>query len=509
MSITDISPVGLPQSLRYDQLPSIPDSVQSYSVSVAPSGLTEVVGATISPSDNAFVEDGNGLINKIFNTQRIDFSIPSGMNDNIFMDTRETTLSGTLTFTNSTAAITTAGDGMKLKLISTFSSFFDALTLSSNNVPIEQIYNYNLLFNQMLNATVSQDERYGSVSISCGGDNDSFSGIDLPFFSALNAGAQSRTYYFNFCIPLASIIGLNTASTSQKLFPVGSVGNLNLTMTTANLLPVVSYCTTQVNPRPTLTFKLSNFNLNMKYVNLGDIAGSMLRQTLYNGKFFIKSQTYVGANQIVALGSSGNVSIPLQIRQSSVKSLLWQFSMGNDQRCPNGYYDAINPNIISLQVNIGGAKHPQKPIRVSYELAECYNAYLQAWGGSSLKSMGGSLNRSNYGSSLSGGTDQAITFLTNADPSIVYPTYEGKRAKSIYDGTLEDVLDFPNCHYEGVDLERLSSTIFSGINTQQSNPFIEANIGLATNAVLTCYAWGLVDCVMIIDPATKKIEVLV
>jgi hypothetical protein len=117
------------------------------------------------------------------------------MNENIFMDTRETTLSGTLTFTNSTAAITTAGVGMKLKLISTFSSFFDALTLSSNNVSIESIYNYNLLFNKMLNATVSQDERYGSVSISCGGDNDSFSGIDLPFFSALNTPAQSKTYF--------------------------------------------------------------------------------------------------------------------------------------------------------------------------------------------------------------------------------------------------------------------------------------------------------------------------
>jgi hypothetical protein len=183
------------------------------------------------------------------------------------------------------------------------------------------------------------------------------------------------------------------------------------------------------------------------------------------------------------LGASGNVSIPLQIRQSSVKSLFWQFSMGNDQRCPNGYYDAINPNIISLQVNIGGVKYPQKPIRVFYELAECYNAYLQAWGGSSLKSMGGSLNRSNFGATLSGGTVQALTFLTNADPSIVYPTIAGKRAKSIYDGTLDDVLDFPNCHYEGVDLERLSSTIFSGVNTQQANQFKKANIGLATNAV--------------------------
>jgi hypothetical protein len=47
MSISDISPLGLPVNLKYDNLPSIPDSVSSYTVQVAPSGLTVVTGATI------------------------------------------------------------------------------------------------------------------------------------------------------------------------------------------------------------------------------------------------------------------------------------------------------------------------------------------------------------------------------------------------------------------------------------------------------------------------------
>ena len=42
MSISDISPIGLPISLKYDQLPSISDSVSNYQVSVTPSGITQV-----------------------------------------------------------------------------------------------------------------------------------------------------------------------------------------------------------------------------------------------------------------------------------------------------------------------------------------------------------------------------------------------------------------------------------------------------------------------------------
>ena len=84
MSISDISPIGLPQSLKYDQLPSISDSVTNYQVSVAPSGLTQVGPVTIAAGENAFVAAGAGFLNTAFSSQSIDFQIPSGNNDNIF-----------------------------------------------------------------------------------------------------------------------------------------------------------------------------------------------------------------------------------------------------------------------------------------------------------------------------------------------------------------------------------------------------------------------------------------
>ena len=146
MSISEISPIGLPNSLKYgDNLPSIPNDLTAYQVSVAPSGLTVVTGATINNTGSpTFVANSAGVVNQSFNSQNIDFMIPSGMNPNVYCDTRDTTLSGRMVMTVSTAGSATSGN---LNVLESFASFFDSLTLYSNNVPIEQIYNYNLIYN--------------------------------------------------------------------------------------------------------------------------------------------------------------------------------------------------------------------------------------------------------------------------------------------------------------------------------------------------------------------------
>jgi hypothetical protein len=94
-------------------------------MSVAPSGLKSVSGATIT----LFDPDDAGLLNQIFNPQKIDFQIPCGMNDNIFMDTRETTLSFKLKIVVGTASVDFCDE--RCHLISSASRFFDALTLYS------------------------------------------------------------------------------------------------------------------------------------------------------------------------------------------------------------------------------------------------------------------------------------------------------------------------------------------------------------------------------------------
>jgi len=63
-------------------------------------------------------------------------------------------------------------------------------------------------------------------------------------------------------------------------------------------------------------------------------------------------------------------------------------------------------------------------------------------------------------------------------------------------------------HFEGLNLERISGSLFSGINTRMAPPFLEMNIATATDLAVTCYAFALSDCILRVDPATKTLEVL-
>jgi hypothetical protein len=169
-----------------------------------------------------------------------------------------------------------------------------------------------------------------------GTDANSASGIDLP--------VAAGSYRFNFCIPLISLIGLNT----EKYFPIGSVNNMQLQMTTANLCPIITYCTAvATNIALTTAPTLNEFRLNLKYLDVGDVASAMLRQTLQDGKWYIKSSTYTNSAVTLPSGSAGNQQALLQIRNSSVKSVFHQFGQSNAVTAqglvsPNGAYDAIN-----------------------------------------------------------------------------------------------------------------------------------------------------------------------
>jgi len=63
-------------------------------------------------------------------------------------------------------------------------------------------------------------------------------------------------------------------------------------------------------------------------------------------------------------------------------------------------------------------------------------------------------------------------------------------------------------HFEGLNLERISGSFFSGINTRMAPPFLEMNIAAATDMAVTCYAFALSDVILRVDPATKTLEVL-
>ena len=485
MSAFPSSAMGLPASLKYDLPPSMSDSARSYSVNVAPDGQNIVTGPVITAT--AFVANSTGSFGN-YTSQNISFTIPSGMSDSVFLDTVNTTLSFVLTYTSSTASV--AANGL-MSLIGSGASWFDALTLYSNNTPIETINQYGLLANFLLQNTVNQSERLGGISIAMGTDSNSANGIDLA------TGATS--YRYNFCIPLLSVIGVN----SDKLFPIGSVNNMQLIMTTANITPVASYCTA-VTTQPVFTtgFNLSEFQLNMKYVDVGDMAAQQLRSTLQGGKWYMKSATYTNSSVNIPNGSSGAQQLLLQIRNTSVKSIIHQFGIVQGATSINGYYDAFNPALTSRQCQVGGQFYPNRPINDCARPAEGYTYLIQALGGGIAKSLGTVVTRDMYNSVLPSAP-------AGSDSTLVSPAAGARAAPSGGDNGAVLLIKYPNSAYYGYDLEKVQSILFSGINTRASPPFLNLFLAVASTSAIITQAWGLSDVVLVFDVASKSIQAFI
>ena len=496
MSSFPSSAVGLPQSLKYDLPPSLPDSARAYSVNVAPDGITSITGgatATTMFATNNAVNFGN------FSSQVVSFTLPSGMSDSVFLDPASTSLSFTMSYTTNATA-NAGGANYAMNLIGSASSWFDNLVLYSNNVPIEQVGQYGLLQNFMLQNTVNLAERNGGISICMGADTAlGASGIDLGI-------AVSTTYKYSFTIPLLSVIGAN----SDKFIPIGSLNNMQLQMTTANIMPIASYCTGTVTASTSIgPVTLQDFTLNLKYVDVGDMAGALLKQTLQDGKWFIKSQTYTNSSVSIPNGSSGTQQLLLQIRNTSVKSILHQFGIAQSSQAPNGYFDAFNINLNSRQCQVGGNYYPNKPINDIQRPSEGYPYLIQALaqGGGITKSYGTAVLREMYNTNIGD-----LTGL-NAESSYCYPTSTTRNGLRVLpngdDGQYTIMAKYPAGFYCGYDLEKSSGILFQGVNTRASPPFLNLNIGSALANTVLCSAWGLSDVILEIDTVAKQVKAYV
>lgn len=488
------SSLGLPSTLDYKLPPSLSDDSKAYWVSIAPDGLQSVNsnGTAQVPSLPILNTTAGASLYNPFNSQLLMFTIPSGTSRSVFMDCRETTLNFRMTLVVGTTATGTAPQQC---LIGSAQSFFDQLILYSNNIPIESISSYNILANQLLNSTVNLAERQGGCAIAMGLDNDSQSGIDLP----ITAG----TYSYNFSIPLISVIGINNSS---HMFPIGSISNLQLQMQTAAILPFASYNTAVTNAG-TQFVNLDQFSLNLKMVDIGSASAALLATTLNDGKYFLKTQTWIQSSVNIPANTSGTVNALYQIRNSSLKSLLIQNSQSitNSVSCPNGNYDAINLGVTQFNVSVGGIAYPQRPCNPSVRPAETFLMYMSALGYSGdFKKYGGVVNRSNYGAN-----PYAVTGQDNI--MVVPGATAGQRAgETGSTGGPYIIIKYPNMHFLGVDFEKSGGLLFNGVNTRSAPPvgnyFLSSATAIATT---TSYAFGLVDCVLVVDSMAQTIQAFV
>lgn len=486
------SQIGLPSSLDYKLPPSLSESARSYSVNVSPDGQTSVTG----PNNNnaIFVANNTGSFGN-FSSQVISFTIPSGMSDSVFMDPASTSLSFTMQYTTTATAVSATGP--QFNLIGSGASWFDQLVLYSNNVPIETVGQYGLLQNFLLQNTVNPAERNGGLSVCMGCDTAlGLNGIDL-------GSTASTTFRYSFTIPLLSVIGAN----SDKFIPIGSINNLQLQMTTANIIPLVSYASAVTTTPNIGAITLADFTLNMKYIDISESASNLLKQTLVDGKWFIKSQTYTNSAVTIPNSSFGSQQLLLQIRNTSVKSILHQFGSAQSATTPNGYYDAVNISLNTRNCQVGGSYYPNKPINDIARPSEGYPYLIQALaqGGGITKSYGTCVTRPMYMTNISALTglnaDSGYTVLTGAN--CIRTTALGDNS------SFSNVTQYPCSFYCGYDLEKSSGVLFQGVNTRAQPPFLNLNIGTAVPTTIICQAWGLSDVILSIDLMAKQVQAFI
>jgi hypothetical protein len=215
---------------------------------------------------------------------------------------------------------------------------------------------------------------------------------------------------------------------------------------------------------------------------------------------FIKPSTYTGENAAIANEASGNVLVSLQIRNSSVKSLFFYQGIQTSARCPNGFYDAVNNGAATkVQGIVGGNRFPTRELNPSQRPSDCMQELQKAWGRSGdFINFGGVLNIESYGAT--------IPYAVNdSDNSIVIPAAASRPAATGSDIGAQVIVNFPNMHYLGLDLEKSTSVLFSGVNTRSTPPVIEYNLGVATDATASLFAWALSDLVLEIDPLSKQV----
>jgi hypothetical protein len=285
-------------------------------------------------------------------------------------------------------------------------------------------------------------------------------------------------------------------------------------MTTANQMPFASYCNVVPTTVPVLTgVTLSEFALNMKYIDIGDMASQILSQTLQDGKWFLKATTYTNSAVSIPTGSSGNQQLLLQIRNTSVKSLLNTFSIATGARCPNGNYDSICPNLTSRQLQVAGQFFPNKPINDVARPSEGYQYLIQSLsgGGGITKSYGTTINRYSYCALMNTTTGSDSTFTIPAQALRPSPFGIPLAANfSTVEALLQrNIVSFPNSFYCGYDLEKSGGVLFQGLNTRASPGVLNLFIATQLDATVNVNAWGMSDVILQVDTIAKQITAFI
>lgn len=489
-----LSPIGLPAEVKLGSLDySLPPDAKSMNVKIQPSNVSQVQTTVTTPLLTLSSTAPGSCCELAFPVQNIVFDVPSSQSPSQFIDTRLSTLNFRMQL-DVTGAASTAIPNAYLR--SCAYSFFDRhYTVGPAGNILEDINEAGLVADTLINLQMSNSDRDGlgllyGFSASTAIDN---LGTALPVLAANTVnGSESHS----FSVPLMnSLIGV----TAEKFFNIGRCQKLQLVFQTSGVLPITLSNSGGTVLTTGLSFKvtLSDFSLQLEYIDIGLSALNMLDSTLVDGKAYNKGTTYRTSSAVLNAGVTGSQQLLAGIRGSSLKSLFTRFFQNKTTHTDgsvNGKYDSVNPCCNSICYNIGGARFPNVPVNPLLNPSQSFRELQMAIGNFNSTQFKSAITPNRYCVLASGGTATVGTTTPGTQ------AWEWQTNVTAYD---KQALFF-----FGENLEIVAKRgVMSGMNATNAPIFVDLNIATAPTYSHNVYVTGMFDCVYIHDVKTGMIDV--
>jgi hypothetical protein len=418
-----MSDFAVPDTVNYgEQLSGLPKNTQCINIATA-------------PSNGASFVSGNQIYFDIVNRG--------------FLDPQSMYLSYTYTL---------AG-GLSAEIIGTpVYQPFNRCEVSIGSVTVDQIQNYNLVMNTIINNTFSVSEKYGQQS----GFNF-YQNTGVPTLEQLDGHlCLTATETGTMTAPLFTIF-----SSAEKLIPLFAMGAVRVTMT---MDAISNIFTSTVVPTG---FTLTNMVLRYKIVDFGPDVEQAIRMSNPNG-LTIKTQSFSSASTTLGANTTGYNELIFNLRYSSIKALIGV--NGNGQAGSNRQFDSVDLTSGNgdYSFSVNGVIYPQKPLNTRTNKTEILQELRSAFGSIFDKNNSCSINLLEY-------------------------SFNGTAAASSY--------QVPAKFYVGTSTEKMvnSGSLLSGISSADSPITYRINTGTSIGANNSTVSLIVnYDALLIVDPNTKQ-----
>ena len=482
------SPIGLPQELKLGEVDfSLPADARSYQVNVQPSNVASVAQTGIS-----VISAGAGppTTTPQFTSQTLYFDLPAGASPSTFIDNRFTTISF-----RANLAVTTAFVGAFAQTGYQRSggySWIDRMYITAQNGNIvEDVTEYGLV-NDLMVATQLNPATRDSLAVQYGFLSDPAATVSQghQWTTIAQTAAVTATETYSYSMPLmSSLVGV----TADRFFNIGRTNKLQIAIQTCSELPI-SITNAGAITAGAFSITLSDFAIQCQYVDIGPSALAMIDATLPDRKAYIHGTTYK-TSSISMPATAGSQSLLAGIRGSSIKSLFCRFQdMGavSTTNSSNGKYDSKNPNLNSINFNVGGQKLPNNSVNPLLQPSRAFRALQMASGSFNNAAFQSSMIPAQYCKLSAGGTAQGAT--VGATQAYFWNL-----------GSINSAL----CQFiYGEDLEVVARRgLMSGMNCNSAPVFVEFNAAVAPTNAQTLYVHALSDVVYLHDISTGDVQV--